>query len=216
MDQAAVIDSLKKHLDSLKAVIGWSLLLAVGFGWTGLTQEQSVEMLGLKVDRDKAFAVAVIFYIFMNAKALDVLLRLEHLMNLLKDEFFMEGISTVALHPFIGNPFSYFGKGRIARQNSAKGYGLLIILWWIAHSSLYTFADGFDVYARVLTFAFLGVGLLSMLAIERFDKYTKIRLDAIDPGFSEELEKMRRVRRWQVFAGIVVGGLIAWFVIQLS
>lgn len=50
MGQATVVESTGKHLDSLRATIGWAVLVAVVFAWAGLTDADPVTVLGLKID----------------------------------------------------------------------------------------------------------------------------------------------------------------------
>ena len=216
MNQDRIIEGLGSHLDSLKQTIGWALLLSVAFAWAGLTQADPVKALGIEVSRNNAFVVAVIFYVFVNAKVLDLLLRIGDLMSLLDDEHLAEGLTRVAVHSFIANPFSYFGSSFFARAHSAKGFGLLIVVWWIANSSLFTLANGQTLSTQALMGVFLAVGLGSMLAISRGYSIIIERVKSVDTQLYEILHATRVERSLLTFVGIIGGGFIAFLIIGAS
>ena len=202
MNQEKIIDGLGNHLDSLKQTVGWALLLSVAFAWAGLTQADPVKALGLEVSRDNAFIVAVVFYIFANAKVLDILLRIGDLITLLDDGHLIDGLTKVARHPFTANPFSYFGSGFLARIQSAKGFGLLILIWWIANSSLFTLADDLSYFTKALIVGFLVIGVSSMIAISRGHTIIIKRIENVDSQLHETLQATTVDRILFAFIGI--------------
>nr|VFK23175.1 MAG: hypothetical protein BECKMB1821G_GA0114241_100418 [Candidatus Kentron sp. MB]VFK28350.1 MAG: hypothetical protein BECKMB1821I_GA0114274_100617 [Candidatus Kentron sp. MB]VFK74214.1 MAG: hypothetical protein BECKMB1821H_GA0114242_100235 [Candidatus Kentron sp. MB] len=141
LKQKQILESISRHLDDLMVILRWALLLAVGFWWTGVHDIDSSSFLGIKIKQTHALWVAIIFYLTINLAVLDRLLRISDLVKLADDENFHDAFSRLALHPWMLNPFSYFGASMMARAHSAKGFGALIIIWWICNSSLYSLAN---------------------------------------------------------------------------
>ena len=223
MDKAVVIDSLGKHLDSLKATINWAILVACLLGLSGLMNLPRVKFLGLDLDVGSAFNAAAIFYCFVNLKVAILLFKLKFLMQTLTGLDFIEGLNLLAFHSFIGNPFGYFIRGTIGRINSA-GPGLLIVAWWVANSSLYALHGSADACERasqptligLLPLALLAVvGLRSFIAIREFHVCAMDRLKVVDPGLHEILVGREAELRRLTVGGILLGGgissLVVWF-----
>ena len=192
MDQAAIVESMGKHLDSLRATIGWAVLVAVVFAHAGLTDADPVTALGLKIDKNHAVMVAAAFYFGVSLKILDLLWRISQLNRLLDDGSFLKGLSAIALHPFIGNPFGYFGTRTVGRLTAAKGLLLLILLWSAANASLLTLAKGCGVLAFGGILWLLGIAIL--LPVAKFHTYTIRRLLVLDPTLHEHWRALRRLR----------------------
>lgn len=175
MNQAAVLESIPKHLDALKSTVGWATGMAFIVGWAGLTGEDPVRAFGTEVCREDAFVVAALFFVFMNVKIFDLLFRLSELPFLLDNATLRQGLSAIALHPFVANPFSYFGSGNcIAKITGAKGVSLLILLWWGANVSLLTLVPPF--LGWVFFFILLAAGIASLLVVYWFYKNVERRL----------------------------------------
>ena len=207
MEKTAVIDSLGEHMDSLKVTIGWALLVAFVVGFGAFENHDKVQVLGLSLKRDLAFYMAAAFYSFVNFKVLFLLIKIRHLMHYLKNNDFVEGLSKVALHSFVANPFGYFLKGKITWINTA-GPGLLIVAWWVANSSLYVISRDTGVRELVLILIFSFIGLLTLLAMNRFERFAMDFLKCFDPKFYAELVATRTRRSGLTYAGILVGGSI--------
>ena len=208
MNQSQIVDSLGDHLDSLKQTVGWALLLSVAFCWAGLTQADPVNALGFSVTRSNAFLVAAIFYVFVNAKLLDLLIRIGDLVQLLNRSHVVEGLTKVALHPFIANPFSYFGTSPLARVHSSKGFGALIFVWWVANSSLFTLAGDqrpTDFWVNI----FFWVGIASMWAISRAYNLSLEAVCIVDDVLHAGIKATTPDRVIGAFLGVVLGGLFA-------
>ena len=211
MNQDDVIDSLEKHLDLLSALIRWALLFAVVFWWAGVDRHDVVEAFGMKIQRQQALWVAVVTYIIVNLAVLDSLLRIGDLFQLVDSQNMPKAISRVALHPWTLNPFSYFGSGFVARFHSAKGFGALIVVWWVGNSSIYSFTDAPNsLLALLLQGAFLVVGLSSMAAINRVYAIVLSRTKRHHSKIHDQLKATRAERNLCAFAGIGIGAAFAY------
>ena len=215
MDKAVVIDSLGKHLDSLKATISWAILVACLLGFSVLMNSKEVSFLGLDLDIHSASVAAAVFYLFVNLKVAILLFKLRILMQNLTDQDFIEGLNLLASHSFIGNPFGYFVSGTIGRVNST-GPGLLIVAWWVANSSLYPLRYRVEAYQDILIVLFLAMGILSLFAMEKFRVCAMARLKVVDPDLYEILVGREGELKFWTFGGILVGGGIAFLVYILA
>ena len=215
MVKNAVVDSLGEHMDSLKVTIGWALLVAFVFGSGALGNDNKVQFLGLKLEREIAFYVVAVFYSFVNLKVLILLIKIKSLIHNLKNNDFIEGLSKVALHSFIANPFGYFLKGKITWINSA-GPGLLIVAWWVANSSLYIVIKDAEVHQPTfyfIVFLFAAIGIFTLFAMSGLDKLTMEVLKCVDSEFHADLVAKKTRRSCLTFGGIFVGfsiGLLAF------
>ncbi len=209
-NQSDLTVSIDRHMDAVAAAVKWGLLVAIIFMWAGIMREPTIRSEGLTIRREDALFVACFFYIFINLFALEVFLRIGDMLKLSDSASFQVSLSRLMLHSWFANPFAYFGDSLPSKVYSAKGFGLLIVVWWTGNASLYTLTD--DLLSNLaisIQGLFLIVGLGSMLAIYRVDNIVLDRLKAIDPTVADQLQKAFTVRRLFSFLGIGLGGLIA-------
>lgn len=121
MNQDTIVDAIAKHLDQLKSTIGWAVLLALVFVWASISNADPIKAVGIDISRQHAFYVAAIIYSLINLRVLDVLLRIGDLITMLEDDHFIDGISKMAVHSFIANPFSYFAMASWHAFTAARG-----------------------------------------------------------------------------------------------
>lgn len=196
-------------MDSIEAYVDWVILLAVVIAWAGIRRETEIEALGVKFNRRHAFFAVAALYLIANVAFLILVLRIGDLIALLDRNHTIEGITTLATHKWVLNPFSYFGKSGIARLHSGEGFGLLIATWWLCNGSLYTLMDEKkNRRATVLLVLFLGIGLTSMLAIQRVYMILLECLKSTAPNLFAEMSATSFERTVATFLGIVVGSLI--------
>ena len=145
MTQAQILEAIKSHLDDLRSVLNWALLLAVPFWWAGLQQSESLTVIGMQVPRGQALSVAAFFYLLTNLAMLDRFLRLRDLLVALDPGTVSEGVSRLFLHPWLFNPFACFGtSAAIRRLHTVTGTGLLIVAWCACDASLYVLSPPVD------------------------------------------------------------------------
>ena len=195
-------------MDSLRSTIGLSVALACAFAWAGIAEQEPIQAIGLEISREHAFPTAALFYIFVNAKVLFLLIRLRRLLQSLDDAHFLDGFTRVATHPFFANPFSYFGEGAITRLVSAQGLVFLIFLWWVANGSLYTLSPGsaFELYLGTV---FLAFGYGSLLAISRCTSSIEERLSTLDTTLHAQWRRQRSAQIALVIGSLAGGALAA-------
>jgi hypothetical protein len=207
MNQDTIVEALGKHLDALQTILNSIILLAVATAWAGISRQQEIEALGMKFRRRHAFFAASGLYLIANMAVLILFLRIGDLFALLDSTHLVTGLSTLATHTWILNPFGYFGPSALARLHSGEGFGLLIVTWWLCNASLYTLGDKKQPFtARVLLGTFLGIGLLSMLAVQR-DYAIIVSHVGRDPLLAAQLTSTITERTVGTFLGIAIGGL---------
>jgi len=207
MNQDIIVQALGKHLDALQTILNSIILLAVATAWAGINRQQEIEALGMKFRRRHAFFAASGLYLIANMVVLILFLRIGDLFALLDSTHLVTGVSTLATHTWILNPFGYFGPSALARLHSGEGFGLLIVTWWLCNASLYTLGDKRQpLVARLLLGAFLGIGLLSVIAVQR--DYAII-LSHVERNsvLAHQLSSTITERTLGTFLGIAVGGL---------
>lgn len=211
LQQKDIIDGITKHLDDLRSIVNWALLLAVLFWWAGINDDDPIKALGMQINKDYALFVAVVFYLVVNLCVWDRLYRIGDLLELLDNINFKKGVAKLAIHNWILNPFSYFGDGIRTRINSAKGFGFLIIVWWICNSSLYALSDNhFTIVGRILQGAFLLIGLASIRSIVRIERILTTRFKSLDKKIFELLKSRQMEKSILAFLCIGIGGLITY------
>ncbi len=136
MNQETLQEGITKHLDSLAATVRLGLGVAILFWWAGVQNQAIIEAFGMEVRRADALLVACIFYLFLDLAILDKFLRIGDLVREIDDDGVEASVTRLATHPWIANPFAYFGGTRISRIHSSKGFGALIVTWWVCNSSL--------------------------------------------------------------------------------
>jgi len=208
MDQETLIQSLTKHIDSLEIIFNWAVVLSIAVAWAGIQRQQQIEALTLKFDRRYAFYSISGLYLTANIAVLILLLRLADLLALLDDSHFLKGLSVLATHSWVLNPFSYFGSSVTARFYSCEGIGLLIVVWWLCNTSLSTLLDyKSNKIAILLLILFLLVGLVSLGAIQRVYGIVLGRTALMDTTLHNALVETSKERFIAIFLGIIVGSL---------
>ena len=213
-DQEDILKSIEKHLDDLKGIVRWAIFLAVLFWWAGVNDDNPIKALGMEIDKEYAVIVAVLFYLVINLSVWDRFQRIGDLFDQLDGRNFKKGFTKLTLHSWIINPFSHFGNSTVSRINSAKGFGLLISVWWLCNSSLYALSDNYmNLIGLSLQGIFLLIGLASMRSIIRIEKGIEERLRSIDKTTYELLKSRKLERSIITFLGIALGGAI-WSITQ--
>lgn len=218
LDSKQLIKALERHLESAKSLVTTAIFLAVFFLWTGLSETpgHSVEVaiLGIKgVPYETAFFVAALCFLVINAQVAERFSRIAAILRSVKKEQLPEALTVLMSHPWIFNPFNYFGATFASRLNSAKGYGLLITVWWACNSSLTAFTNSLGPKEQIATFTFFAIGLFSMGTINQVMIEMVTLSKEEHPVLSGRLEQSLPMRQALAFAGIVAGGFLAAMVI---
>lgn len=209
MDQGTIVEAVSSHLDSLESIFNWAILLAIAVAWAGIQRQQQIEALGLKLKRRDAFFALSALFLVANVAVLILLLRVGDLLALVDAEHFGEALARAATHTWILNPFACFGDGWAGRLTSGEGFGLLIVVWWLCNAALHSILDGSNSHVtRVLLFLFLGVGLASMLAIQRVYGIGLERAEGIDAQLHAAIASTTIVRMVGCLLGTGVGALL--------
>jgi hypothetical protein len=186
VDQEAIVEAIGAHLDQLQVYVEWVILFALATAWAGIQRERTIEALGLKFDRRHAFVGVGALYVLANIAVLVLVLRIGDLILLVDHGHLTKAISSLTTHPWVLNPFGYFGDTWIARIHSGQGLGLLIFVWWLCHVSLSTLMDDkkHRIY-RVLNRIFLAIGVTAIVAIQRVGWIALAHVRATDTIFAE-------------------------------
>ena len=217
MDQNILVNNVAKHLDSLETLVTSIVILAVAIAWAGIQRTQTIEVMGAKFDRRHAFFVVATLYLILNLSILILFLRLGDLIGFLDDKHIVKGITQLATHRWILNPFAYFGNSTIAQVYSSEGFGLLIVVWWLCNASLSSLMDDKKNWAaNFLLGLFLMIGLASIWAIHRVFRIVLTSLGQSDIGLSGLVLETLDERTIGVILGIIVGVLIFFSVNMLQ
>lgn len=212
LDQKIIVDAIGKHLDSLETIINTMILLSVASAWAGIRRSSEIDAFGTKLNRKHAFFALSCIYLLANIAVLLLFWRLADLILLLEKSSVTAGLTKLATHRWILNPFSYFGPSTISSFFSSAGFGLLIAVWWLGNTSLSTLMDDKQSKAaKVLLALFLAIGLFSMGAINRC--YIAI-LSAFPNDATElraEILSSAHYREILTFVGIAIGGTFFFF-----
>lgn len=209
MEQDVIVEAIGKHLDTVETYVSAITLLAVVAAWAGVRRAREVEAFGTKFDRRHAFWALGVLYLIANMTILILFVRVGDLVGLLDPSHVVKGITTLATHSWVLNPFSYFGASGVARFHSADGYGLLIATWWLCNASLSTLMDDKrSRAAQILLGLFVAIGLGSMLAMNRVYEAVLDCLRASAPTLYAAVSGTAIERGVGMGLGIVVGGLI--------
>lgn len=205
MESEAIIFSIGRHIDALSGLVNATVGLALVSGWAGLQKTQVVTVLSMRASRRDAFYVLAAAYIGVNLAATITFLRVADLVAM--GEAQPQKVATaLALHPWVFNPFAYFGPSSFSTLYSSIGFGCLIAIWWIGYSSLTLFRTFRERWALPIYAVFLAVGLSTMMAINHV---YAVLFDKIVPMLSldEQTGVLRTIipRSVATFSGIGVG-----------
>jgi hypothetical protein len=208
MNSEVVLDAIGKHLDALASTVNWIIVFAAVVSWAGIRKESSIEVFGVKVERRLAFLVSSTIYLIANVMVLILFLRIGDLLLLVEPSKVTNAVARLATHPWLLNPYSYFGGGWLASFHSCEGYGLLIATWWLCNTSMSTLVeDKGSKVGKIMLGIFLGLGLLTMQAIQRGYGIVLLRLSTTDASLFQGIQGTVAERNLGDFLGIAVGGL---------
>ncbi len=210
MDHTVIVAAIGKHLDSLEKITSWALLVSLAVALAGLQGNDNIPIAGITFARKWAFNGTVGIYLFANLAITMLFLRIGELLLLVQGDKFGDAFATVATHSWIMNPYAYFGSGAVARSHSCEGYAMLIVLWWLCHSSLSTLIEGRPhINHKVLVVLFLGLGLVAMWSVQRVYFIVLERGAATLPSSLYEAVLNTSVERTiATFLGVGMGGLV--------
>jgi len=211
LNAESIIDALGSHLEALRSVANWGVLLALAVWWASVRQQDEIELGPLKVRRSDAMPIAAAGYFLANVGVLVLFARIDSLLRLLPDDSFVEGYSKLATGSWLMNPYAMLGPGFVAQISCAASIGLLICSWWACFSSLAlmtpnrSFARAVVWWAPGLSYLF---GLASLGLLYRTYLLNKERLGRLAPTLMQDFH-VTAIWRW---VGIGVG-MVAGFVV---
>lgn len=207
MNPDVVIDSIASHLNALKTIVSWGVVLALGVSWAGLQNDKTIKIADLEMTRAQAFFVGLAVYLIANLAFLLGVWRITALLRLVDDVNFPKAYTTLATHDWLLNPWGYLGTDPVPALSTQLGIGLLIVCWWICMASIVLLlGTQHRSLSIALPLAFLAVGVASMWAM--YDVYIEnySRLAVLEPAIHEGVVDTR-AGRW---VGFVAGVLVGW------
>jgi hypothetical protein len=209
MTGGILLDAITNHLNALESIYKWAVLVALAVAWAGIRRQQKIKIFDIEIERRQSFYALAALFLLANVTVLVLFIRLGELMSAVGDADFLDGFTRLSTHPWILNPFAYFGDSRWAGLVSSEGFGLLVVIWWLCFSGLHALLDDSHArYVRFLLGAFLFTGLLTMLAIHRVawivvdrlhNLHSRLYLDVVGTG-------------WERLVGILLGLCVGLFV----
>jgi hypothetical protein len=128
MDQKILTDAVGKHLDAIAFLLNWFIATAFAMSFAGITRQEIIEVLGLKVKSRDAFHVAALITLVTLLGIFLLLLRVRSVMSLLDDEHFLEGLTKLTANAWYLNPFSFFGNSPLAYLHGTLSYFLFFTI----------------------------------------------------------------------------------------
>jgi len=209
MNQQIMLSSISSHLDNIAAYINWIIVAAIAVAWAGVQRDRKIEALGVKFDRRHAFYAVSTLFLVANVAILILLLRVGDLIARLDGDNLVAGVTRLAVHEWVLNPFAFYGTSLVARLHAGEGYGLLIATWWLCNTSLSTLMDDKANRAAGLLLAlFMCTGIASMFAIQRVYAIILLRPEEVRPTLSTAVSATALERMVACFLSIAVGCLI--------
>lgn len=203
MKRETIESSMISQLDLIEKSLLGALAVAIVVGWSGSHHVEPIEVIGIKTTRLDAFKVSASVFVVANIAILLALIKMGNLANLLDDEGFQETIEKVMTHGSLFNPFAYFGPGFLGQISNSVGWGLLIVCWWICFAAIGTLVNLSEqrtILGPCLTMA----GVLSLLAMHRFQAGVLGRFHRLKVTYNSELMKTVKMGGWvATLAGII-------------
>jgi hypothetical protein len=216
MNSEVIIGAVNACLNSLESFVTATILLAIAVIWPALRNRDTLEFLSMKVERQYAFPVLSMVYIFLNTAILILFLRLCFLVDLLGHGIeSAKALDTIVTHSWILNPYSYFGKSLPAVLYASTTYGLLIVVWWFCFASLHALGDSPGSYAQKLTEGiFLAIGVAAMGAMQWAGILMYLRIDSDLRGY-EGIHAVFVGKAIMSFVSIGLGAILFGFIARM-
>jgi len=201
-----LISSLAATLGTLRSLLSWGVVLAVGAGWAGLRNSRKVSIAGLSMERRPAFYAASFVYAAATVAVLLSLFRIEAIVLKIADTRFVEAYTTLAAHEWLLNPFGYLGISSPAQLSTACGIGLLILSWWICATSVVVLRGKEPLWKSIiLLLPFYAAGLSSLWVVYRIYEVNLTRLLVLAPDIHAGIRATASAR-WNIaYASIPMG-----------
>lgn len=176
MNQQILIEAVGKHLDGIASLLNWFIATAFVMTFAGLTRQETLEVLGVKVKSRDAFNVAALITLVTLAGMFLLLLRLLSIMSSLDDGHFVEGLTRLTTHDWYLSPFSFFGNSTVAYLHGTLSYFLFFTALGLAALPLAALQRRREKYRLRVLFLQVAVGVGIALAVWGIHFVTLTRL----------------------------------------
>lgn len=216
LNPAKAISAIEKNLDGLQRLTSWVIALMFVLWVGGILNAQEITVVGTKLPTALAFLAGVLFYLLALGGIVLGFWRIMRLVESLSDkQNAKDVVVALALHPWILNPFSFFGQGRLNSFLGGLGYGLLLPIWWLCGASIALLVPKLavdstrssDIWYWPFFIAFLVLGLLAIFIINRTASGLAGKIEK-EP-FYDEMVSHRYWRYGAVWLGSLIGFAIA-------
>jgi len=212
-------------LDTLDVFSKWFLSVAVVIWWAGLSSVSQIEILGIKIERNKSFAVAGFFFVVMNVVFYQYFRRVRLISRSSADDKKQEFLSALFFHPWILNPFGIYSDVD-ANKNILSGFHIsfLVIIWWMCNMSLYALYPIYSIHAGatvewglyiLITLLFALFGLLTLKELLAIFSNLKLAVELADEDIKKLFKAQFTSFELMLSAGVLLGFSITITIIFL-
>lgn len=153
-----LIKSISGHMDALSRLMSLIFLINVVALFSVLTGRKDLVFGAVEADRKYGFMILSAINISLMAGVFIVFYRLAGLLTTLApdDEATIQGLTTLTKHPFLLNPFAYFGEQQYYLYETGRGIDFINLSSWLSLIGFFL----------VLLIPFVATPLMGRLTIE--------------------------------------------------
>ena len=206
VEQQDLLDGITDTLTELKTTTRIGVVLGMLFWWAGFSKDDPIKILDAEIHRKHALFIAATIYLGLTYIIWDRFHRVGTLLIELEDQYIEKAFSKLNIHPWILNPFSYFGNDITSRLTSAKGFGLLSLLWWVCNSSIISLANYHMTYLIIaVQLLYLAIGLATMKSYFRVNNILLERMKPINYKVYSVINSRRKDKICLDLIGTILG-----------
>lgn len=194
MKQEILIEAVGKHLDGMAFLLNWLIATAFAMTFAGLTRQDTLEVLGVKVKSRYAFNIAALVTVVALTAILLLLLRLLSVMSSLDDAHFVDGLTKLTTHEWYFNPFSFFGNSPVAYVHATLSYFLFFVVVSLAALPLGALQQATEKYRGMVYLLLMAVLVGMAIAVWQVNSLAIDRLRGMNP---ELYGALREVFMWK-------------------
>jgi hypothetical protein len=136
MNSLGTSTSVEKQMDQLESVFNWYVLTVLIAFYAGAHATPSVEVLGVKVEKDEAYSLILLLFNFVFLIFCHLVWKIGDWLKYC-DAADLEGeLAALFNHKWLLNPFEYCGPDWLGAINCSVGAGFLFFLWWAGFAAL--------------------------------------------------------------------------------
>jgi hypothetical protein len=210
VDEKTILENISKHMDLLASLQNLILSTAVAAIYMACTRGNELDLKIIKVTKGNAALFLVTLFLTLMTAIFLILVRLYGLLDLLETSRIPDAFTKIATHPWLLNPFAYFGDSLFYRLISAISLLGLVVAWWMSFIATGSLRGKYPRFEFFFGTAFFALSVVTFIAIQQVYFLLIEKMNLVNPVLAKTLVSLKNTR-----LDIVSWGSVATIVLSI-